>query len=401
MLQKQTKLGTTPRSEEGMIPRDAGPTCKRLATQYPVVALLGPRQSGKTTLAKQAFSNHAYVSLEDLDMREFAQTDPRRFLTTYLKGDGLILDEVQHVPQLLSYIQTHVDQYQQSGSFILTGSHNFLLHEAISQTLAGRIAIVTLLPFSLHELDSSHHSLDSFLFTGFYPRIYDRHLDPSEWFQNYVRTYVEKDVRLIKSVTDLIAFHRFIKLCAGRIGQLVNFASLGADCGIDQRTVKTWLSILEMSYIIFILPPYYDNFSKRLVKMPKVYFYDTGLACFLLGITSEEQVKTHYLRGGLFESMVLSELAKQKYNSGQMPQLFFWRDQHGHEVDCIVEHKNKLLPIEIKSGQTISSDFFDGLDYWKKLSNQSNGFVVYGGTEKQSREKGEVLGWRDVATFFT
>ena len=385
-----------------MIPRNAGPTCKRLSEQYPVLAILGPRQSGKTTLAKKIFSEYTYVSLEDLDKRTFATTDPRGFLATHHNGKGIILDEIQHVPDLLSYIQTYVDEHSILGSFVITGSHNFLIHQAISQTLAGRIAIVTLLPLSIEELKTQQEQLDTLLFTGFYPRIYAHHLSPSEWHQNYVQTYVEKDIRLIKNVTDLLSFQRFMKLCAGRIGQLVNFSSLGADCGIDQRTVKTWISILEMSYIIFLLPPYFDNFSKRLVKMPKLYFYDTGLACSLLGITSAEQIKTHYLRGGLFESMILSDLMKQKFNKGEMPHLFFWRDQHGHEVDCILEHKASTLSIEIKAGQTVSSDYFNGLVYWNTLAKKplSEGIVVYGGTEKQTREKGRVIGWRDLASVF-
>ena len=385
-----------------MIPRDAGATCVRLSQEYPVLAILGPRQSGKTTLARKIFSNYTYISLEDLDARTFAKSDPRGFLATYHKGVGVVLDEIQHVPELLSYIQTYVDQNSLLGSFIITGSHNFLIHQAISQTLAGRIAIVTLLPLCLSELQSHKTELDTLLFTGFYPRIHAQKLHPSEWHQNYVRTYVEKEIRLIKNVTDLTSFQRFMKLCAGRIGQLVNYSSLASDCGIDHRTVKSWLSLLEMSYIIFLLPPYYDNFSKRLVKMPKLFFYDTGLASYLLGITSEEQISTHYLRGGLFESIVLSDLMKQKFNNGEMPNLYFWRDRHGHEVDCVVEHKNSLFPIEIKSGQTISQAYFEGLVYWNSLAKNpsSHGTVVYGGEENQTRKQGHVIGWKDLLSFF-
>lgn len=388
-----------------MIPRNLKLKCEQLAKQYPVIALLGPRQSGKTTLAMSIFSAHEYVTLEDLDIREFAKTDPRRFLKTFQNKKGVILDEIQHVPDLLSYIQTYVDQNPVSGAIILTGSQNFLIHQAISQTLAGRIAILTLLPLSIEELNAHHllaNSADDLLFTGFYPRIYAKKLSPAEWYTNYVSTYVEKDVRMIKNIPDLLTFQRFLKLCAGRIGQLVNFSSLGNDCGIDQRTVKSWLSILEMSYIIFLLPPHFENFSKRLVKMPKIYFYDPGLACSLLGIDSVEQVKSHYLRGGLFESMIISDFIKQKYNAGVLPRIYFWRDKHGHEVDCIIEQKNQRIPIEIKSGQTISSDYFDALSYWNTLAKApiSSGYIVYSGEEKQEREKGTVISWKKISSIF-
>ena len=385
-----------------MIPRNAEATCRRIASQYPVLAILGPRQSGKTTLAKAVFPKYKYVTLEDLDMREFAATDPRGFLAAYQDG-GVILDEIQHVPGLLSYIQTIVDERQTPGEFVITGSHNFLIHQAISQTLAGRIFILTLLPLSIAELDSARllpDRPDELIYKGMYPRVYAQNLSPTEWFQQYIRTYVEKDVRLIKNVTDLMAFQRFIKLCAGRIGQLLNLSSLGTECGIDQRTAKGWLSILEMSYIIFSLPPYFANLGKRLVKMPKLYFHDVGLACSLLGITSPEEVSSHYLRGGLFESLILSDLMKQRYHSGMEPKLYFWRDQHGHEVDCIVERGGRPFPIEIKSGQTVSSDFFDGLNYWDQLADKSSSgaAVVYGGSGSQKRSQGQVLGWKESAT---
>ncbi|MDR3625159.1 MAG: ATP-binding protein [Chlamydiales bacterium] len=383
-----------------MFVRNISQKALELSKQYPVLALLGPRQSGKTTLAKHLFSNYAYVSLEDLDSREFAQSDPRQFLSQYKAG--VIIDEVQHVPGLLSYIQTIVDENQQSGAFILTGSQNFLVHQAISQTLAGRVAILTLLPLSINELSCAGkltNSADELIFTGFYPRIYARGMAPADWYANYVLTYVEKDVRQIKNITDLMVFQKFLKLCAGRIGQLVNFVSLGNDCGIDQRTARSWLSLLEMSYILFLLPPYFENFNKRLVKSAKIYFYDTGLACTLLGIQSASQVASHYLKGGLFESMVIADLMKQKWNLGQIPHMYFWRDQQDNEVDCLFENNGRMTPLEIKSGQTIAPDYFKGISFWNKITLEpSNGIVVYGGEQNQKRETAHVMGWKAFST---
>jgi predicted AAA+ superfamily ATPase len=386
-----------------MIPRKAATICREFSSRYPVVAILGPRQSGKTTLAKEVFSDYTYVSLEELDIREFATTDPRGFLANYEKGKGIILDEIQHVPSLLSYIQTRVDEQQRPGAFVITGSHNFLIHQAVSQTLAGRVALLKLLPLSIDELENQlllPDQLDDLIYSGFYPRIYAHHLPPAEWYQQYLRAYVEKDVRSIKNVPDLLTFLRFIKLCAGRIGQLLNLSSLSTDCGIDHRTAKGWISLLEASYIIFTLSPYHANFGKRLIKMPKIYFYDVGLACSLLGITSPKEVSTHYLRGGLFESMILADFMKQLCNTGKEPRLYFWRDQHGHEVDCILEQCGTVVPIEIKSSQTILKDSFDGLGYWARLAgiHSADGAVVYAGEERQNRSQGRVVGWKECST---
>lgn len=389
-----------------MIPRNLSPKIIQLYSQYPVLALLGPRQSGKTTLVKHLFPQYTYVSLEDLDTREFAKSDPRGFLKTNKNSSGIIIDEVQRVPELLSYIQSYVDNSNKPGEFILTGSQNFLIHQALSQTLAGRIAILTLLPLTIGELAKQHKlpmKATEAIFNGFYPRIFTNNFDPNEWYANYIQTYVEKDVRLIQNIPDLFLFQKFLKLCAGRIGQLIQFSSLGNDCGIDQRTVKSWLSILEMSYVIFLLPPHFENFNKRLVKMPKIYFYDTGLASALLGITSPKQLNTHYLKGGLFECMIISDLVKQKYNRGKVPNLHFWRDHHGHEIDCLWQQDNKTIPIEIKSGETISSDYFNGLSYWSTLINTtsnippSKGLIIYSGEAVQEREKGRVIGWKALS----
>ena len=371
----------------------------QLAAKYPVVSVIGPRQSGKTTLVKACFPEKSYVSLEDPDKREYALNDPRGFLSDH--RDGVILDEVQRAPHLFSYIQTIVDQYNDSGLYILTGSNNYLLQENLSQTLAGRVAILKLLPLSIEELKNAGYQINNYeeyLFKGLYPRIYDRQLDPETWYTSYIQTYVERDVRLIKNITDLGAFQRFIKLCAGRTGQLLNLSALGSDCGISHNTAKSWLSILESSFIVFMLQPHFENFNKRLVKQPKLYFYDPGLTASLLGIDTEQQLNTHYLKGGLFETLILTELAKYRYNKGLEPHIYFWRDNKGSEVDCILEHQNSLIPVEIKAGKTISNDFFKMLHYWSKLASDKAGipYLIYGGTESQNRSTVRVKGWHEA-----
>lgn len=383
-----------------MIKRSLEVKLKQLARQMPAIVVIGPRQAGKTTLVRQVFQNQPYVSLEDLDTREFAETDPRRFLAQY--QGGAIFDEVQRVPSLLSYLQTAIDNRPGNGRFILTGSHNYLLQQHVSQTLAGRVAMLTLLPLSVEELEQSGsqtRSLENYLFTGFYPRIYDHRLNPSEWYPSYIQTYVERDVRLIKNISDVHTFQKFIKLCAGRIGQILNLSSLANDCGITHNTAKAWISILESSYIVFLLQPHHKNFSKRLIKMPKLYFYDTGLACALLNITNIRQLKTHYLYGGLFESFVIAELMKLRFNRGLQPNCYFWRDRLGYEVDCILEQGEQLIPVEIKAGKTVVADYFKGIQYWTDLAGMSaeRGYVIYGGAQNQQRGKGRVLGWKNIS----
>jgi predicted AAA+ superfamily ATPase len=384
-----------------MIKRQLQDYIADVAKQLPVVALLGPRQSGKTTLAQAMFANHTYISLENLDMRMLAQNDPRAFLENYQNEHGIILDEFQHVPSILSYIQTYVDKHKVKGYFVLTGSQNFLVNQAITQTLAGRIAILTLLPFSVSELEDAAllpATIEEAVFKGMYPRVYADNVSPLIFYPGYTLTYLERDVRQISNVTDLTIFKRFVQLCAGRTGQLLNVASLASDCGISAQTAKAWLSVLEASYIIFLLQPHYKNFSKRLVKTPKLYFYDTGLACSLLGIESKEQVASHYLRGGLVESFVIAELTKLYYNSARLPRLYFWRDNHGNEVDCIIEKGNQLIPIEIKAGKTIAHDYFNGLRYWSDLAEAAEqvGYVVYAGDEDFKGSKGTILSWKHV-----
>lgn len=385
------------------IQRIASQTLRKAARQFPVVALTGPRQSGKTTLVQKTFPGKPYVSLEDIDTREFAENDPRGFLSHYPKG--AIFDEVQRVPGLFSYIQGIVDRTKESGQFILTGSQNFLLHERITQSLAGRVAFVTLLPLSMEEVRARGalaSDYSTYLFTGLYPRLYEAAVEPRDWYANYIRTYIERDVRHIKNISDLGTFQLFLKMCAGRTGQLLNLSSLANDCGITHNTAKSWISILESSFIVFLLRPHHQSFNKRLVKMPKLYFVDTGIACSLLGIEDVRQLEIHPSRGSLFESFIITEMMKYRMNRGHSPQLYFWRDKGGHELDCLVEDGQRLVPIEIKSGKTVVDDYFRDIRYWDKLSNNQHpdAYVVYGGAQTQRRSDVTVLGWQESMNVF-
>ena len=379
-----------------MIHRDATSEIKKLARQFKAVAIIGPRQSGKTTLAKYAFPEKPYVSLENPDTRQFAIEDPRGFLHQF--PNGAILDEAQRVPHLFSYLQQILDEHHESGLFIITGSNNFLLQENISQSLAGRIAYLNLLPFSLNELaETGNWSLNELLFKGAYPPIYDQAVETNSWYNNYIRTYIERDVRQLKNIKDLYTFERFIKLCAGRIGQLLNMSNLAIETGVDHKTISSWLGILESSFVIYRLQPHHKNFNKRIVKMPKLYFYDTGLASALLGIQNPEQLDTNPYRGVLFENFVIAELIKKSFNKAQPHRIYFWRDNTGHEIDVIIESANSLFPIEIKSGKTITSAYFSGLSFWNRISQQEGGTVIYGGDSYQKRSNGiEVLPWNKI-----
>lgn len=368
-----------------------------MAAKYPIVTVTGPRQSGKSTLLKTSFPDYKYVSLEDPDMRLFATDDPRGFLATY--PDKTVIDEVQRVPSLFSYIQTHTDKENKEGMYMLAGSHNFLLMENVNQSLAGRTAILKLLPFSHHEMSFGNilpTAVDEEIFKGAYPRIYDKDIAPIDYYPYYIQTYVERDVRLMKNIGDLSKFIRFIKLCAGRIGQLLNLSSLANECGVAVSTISTWISILEASYICYLLKPDHNNYAKRLVKIPKLYFYDTGLACSLLDIRSPEQVSTHFLRGGLFENLVINEFIKESYNKGEEPNLTFWRDSTGNEVDLLRTIEGKQYAYEIKSGATYSSDFFKGISKWTKLSGAAHEqcFAIYNGDKNMKTSQGEVVNWR-------
>ncbi len=356
-----------------------------LAQGYPVVTVTGPRQSGKTTLVQQTFPHKPYVNLEIPDVKEMAHTDPRSFLGKY--PSGAILDEIQTVPQLLSYIQGIVDANQEKGFFILTGSHQLELHQSITQSLAGRTALATLLPMSLSELENAkiQLSLDEALLKGGFPRIFTDKLDPSKAYRNYFQTYIERDVRQLIHIKDLIQFQRFVRLCAGRIGQLLNLEGLAGDVGISAHTVREWISVLEASFIIVRLAPYYENFGKRIVKSPKLYFTDVGLACYLLGIENEAQLSRDPLRGNLVENLVVLELMKARLNRGKDPQLYFFRDAHGHEVDVIFQSGHTLIPIEIKASQTFNSDFLKNLAYFQTIvgGRAPTGFLVYAGMMEQ------------------
>lgn len=380
-----------------MIPRLLAPKMQTLVGKFPVIVLTGPRQSGKTTLVKAVFPELPYVSLEEPDIRQFALTDPRGFLSNYPRG--AILDEVQRAPDLFSYIQTIVDNDREA-LFVLTGSANFLLMEQISQTLAGRSAVLHLLPFSLPELQQGGFNFTQYeqlLFTGQYPRIYDRDIAPADFYPAYIQTYVERDVRQIQNVADLNTFILFVQLCAGRTGQLLNYTSLANDTGVSPNTARAWLSILEASYIVYRLYPYHKNFRKRLVKSPKLYFYDTGLACSLLGIRSMEQVNVHFLKGALFENLIINEFIKRDLNQGVRRRLWFWRDSRGKEIDCLLPRGDKLIPVEIKAGKTISGSYFSNITYWQQLTGQKNaGYVVYGGDASLRTSNGNLVSWQEL-----
>ncbi|MBU0542327.1 MAG: ATP-binding protein [Gammaproteobacteria bacterium] len=381
-----------------MIPRLAAGTVQRLAKGFPVVAITGPRQSGKTTLTRQLFPGKPYVSLENPEQRQFATDDPKRFLAQF--ADGAVIDEVQRVPSLLSWLQGLVDERQRMGDFVLTGSQQFDLVRHITQSLAGRVGRVELLP--LQGLELQHAGLlggdvDTLMVTGHYPALYSRDLLPQDWFSNYVATYVERDVRQLLQIKDLQLFQRFLRLAAARSGQLLNLSSLGADVGISSVTAREWIGVLEASYLVMRLPPYFENFGKRLVKTPKLYFLDTGLMCWLLGIHSAAILSAHPLRGQVFETMVVVEAYKAALNKGQQAALYFWRDSAGQEVDLLAQRDGVFESYEIKSGSTFSADWFKQLTKLEKLNpNAARSTVIYGGDESSRRSQGEVLAWADA-----
>jgi len=344
------------------------------------------------------------VNLENPESRSFASEDPNRFLREYENKQGVIIDEFQYVPELLSYIQVAVDEKKRPGYFILTGSQNFLMNQSITQSLAGRVGILTLLPFSLHELKANKllQDIDTTLLYGSYPRLYEQQIAAADFYPSYIHTYLERDVRQIANVGDILVFQKLMRLCAARVGQLLNMVDLATYLGVDQRKVKQWLSVLEASYIIFLLKPHFKNFNKRLTKTPKLYFYDTGLACSLLDIRTAEILALSPYRGNLFESLIISDFQKQYYNAGSNPSTYFWREQNGRlEVDCVIDRGDMLLPVEIKSGETISPSFFASLSEWSKItgSNPERATIIYGGNKSQTRSTGKVLGWRQATQF--
>ena len=362
----------------------------------PVVVVTGPRQSGKSTLVQAVYPNYRYVNLEDIEKRKFAKEDPKGFLLDL--GSHSIIDEVQYVPELLSYIQLQVDQDGLAGQYILTGSQNLLLMQSVSQSLSGRVSIFNLLPFALEEIKGSPYEMqryEDYILKGFYPRIYDKNLDSTDWLQNYIQTYVERDLRQLINVSDLGTFHQFLEICAGRIGQLVNLTEIGSQIGVSYNTISKWLSVLQTSFIVHQLRPYHRNYDKRIVKTPKLYFYDTGLACTLLGIRTIEDLNRHFAKGALFENFIINEVFKNHLNRNISAKAYFWNAKGANEVDLLLEKAGELLPIEIKSGRTINASFFDGLRYFQKASGASpeNSYLVYGGDEKQRRSNAQVIGW--------
>ncbi|MDX3916358.1 MAG: ATP-binding protein [Pseudosphingobacterium sp.] len=367
--------------------------------KFPVLAITGPRQSGKTTLLKHLFKDYKYITLENPDIRSFANEDPNGFLQQY---DGkVILDEAQRTPELFSYIQSKVDETGKMGQFILSGSQNFHLLNSITQTLSGRVALFKLLPFDIQEMENARLLSKTYTdacFKGFYPAIFDREIDPNIFYANYIQTYIEKDVTTLINIRDLKTFRTFLGLCASRAGQLLNISALANACDISQPTAKAWLSILESSYIIFLLNPYHENFNKRLIKSPKLYFYDSGLLCHLLGIRHQEEVLENRLKGNIFENMVIAEFIKQNAHQYLHQESYFWQDSNQHEIDFLLKKANGFEVFEVKATQTVTPKLFANMDYFNELASPQpvKKTLIYGGEENQQRTKYTVLSWKDI-----
>jgi uncharacterized protein len=386
-----------------MIKRDVEIEVKRLAKQYPVLTIVGPRQSGKTTLTQVVFPNYSYVNLENLSDKNHAIQDPSGFFKKY--KPPVIIDEIQKAPQLLSQVQVVADQLKQNGKIILTGSQQFELRQSLSQSLAGRTALIELLPLSIRELEKAFpkkYTLEDYLFNGFYPRIYNENLEPTEAYSFYVSTYLERDIRNLINVKDYLLFDRFIKICASRTGQILNLSSIGNECGVSHNTINSWISLLEASYIVYRVQPHFRNYSKRLIKSPKLYFYDVGLACFLLGIENSSQLKNHPLKGSLFETLVISELIKFRFNKIRKSNLYYFRDNTGHEIDILIDQGAWCNPVEIKLSETLNPDFLKGIDFYQKLQNSkaSKSALIYGGNDSYSFKETQVLSFDEAFRAF-
>ncbi len=385
-----------------MFPRHAEVLIKKYSRQFRALAIVGPRQSGKTTLVKKIFPKKPYVSLEDPDERMLATTDPRAFLNRYKKG--AVIDEAQRVPELFSYMQGILDTVKTDGFYILTGSNNFLLQQSISQSLAGRIGYIDLLPLCYREIlqfGKINYTTTELIRNGGYPELYDKNRQPGIWFPSYIRTYIERDVKLIRNIDNTILFNRFLQLCAGRVGQQLNIAALSIESGVDVKTAQSWLGILQSSFIIVLLPPYFKNYNKRVVKTPKLYFLDTGLACSLLGIRKDSELQNSHFRGALFENFVLLEILKQKYNNGSPSLLYYWKENNGLEIDLLIDTGKKIIPLEIKAAQTFDNSHFKNIIHWNKISGNKGGIVVYDG-EKNIPLSGNYLttNWKDLQLKF-
>ena len=382
-----------------MIKRQAEKLLKEYSKEFRALAVVGPRQSGKTTLVKKVFPKKPYVSLENPDERMLAENDPRTFLSRF--PSGAIIDEAQRVPAIFSYLQQILDETKKEGLFVLTGSNNFLLQQAVTQSLAGRIGYIDLLPLSYTEISSFHQTewtTNQMIFNGCYPEIFDKNRKPEIWYPSYIRTYVERDVKQLRNIDSTLTFNRFIQLCAGRIGQQLNVSALSTECGIDVKTVNAWLSILQSSYVLFLVAPHHKNFNKRLVKTPKLYFYDTGLACSLLGIRKENEVANSHFRGSLFENFIVLEILKNKFNTGSQTQLYYWRDNKGLEIDVLLDNGKTLNPIEIKAAQTFQQNFFKPIQHWNSFSNNTKGILLYDGAmEFKTKEGYLVKNWKSIS----
>jgi len=380
-----------------IIERQISKHLKKMLEKFPVISLTGPRQSGKTTLLKNVFGDFRYYNLERLDTREMFSADPYGFIKG--SGEQVIFDEAQNLPELFSYIQVISDERKSNGQFILSGSQSFLLNESISQSLAGRVSVNVLLPFDIIEL-RGHANLDpaQLILSGFYPRVHDQKIAPQDFYLSYLQTYIERDIRTLRSIDNLQTFSRFLSLCAGRTGQILNLSSLANDTGISVNTSKAWLSLLESSYVIFLLQPYHHNFNKRIIKSPKLYFYDTGVASSLLRITDTGTLSTHYLYGALFENLVISEIVKLQIHNGRRKSVYYWRESNGAELDCIIEReKGEVTALEIKAGQTFSRDYVKNLLHFPKeiLGKEINKVVIYGGSEETRIDSIKVITWSD------
>jgi uncharacterized protein len=372
--------------------------------KFPIIAILGPRQSGKTTFAKNYFVQHQFISFEQESVRQEAEQDPAKFFKKYDNPFGLVIDEFQYVPQILSHLKYLSDEHPRPGYFVLTGSSNFLMNEQITESLAGRVGILTMLPLSIGELEQAKllPSLDQMILQGGYPRVYQAGFAPDDFYPSYIHSYIERDVRQLTNVVDLYQFQRFMKLCAARAGQLLNMADLAANCGITVKTAERWISILQASYVIFLLQPYHVNFNKRVIKQPKLYFYDTGVVSSLLELKDVHSLSHSYMYGHLFENFIIADLFKQYYFRGTQPPLYFWRDKNGTiEVDCLINQGYRVIPIEIKSSMTMRNEYFDGLVKFKKIADDADmkNYVVYAGDITEERSPGMMVDWKSFGSF--